>query len=55
MDLQKKTDGLISTYYGKVKAISDGIVATKFYQIENYILTGIRAQILGNIPFVEKK
>ena len=55
MDLQKKTDGLIATYYGKVKAISDGIVATQFYQIENYILTGIRAEILGNVPFLEKK
>jgi hypothetical protein len=55
MDLQKKTDNLIATYYGKVKAISDGIVATQFYQIENYILTGIRAQLLENIPFVEKK
>jgi hypothetical protein len=55
MDLQKKTDGLIATYYTKVKGISDGIVALQFYQIENYILTGIRAQILVNIPFVEKK
>ena len=55
MDLQKKTDGLIATYYTKVKAISDGIVATQFYQIENYILTGIRAQILVNIPFIGKK
>lgn len=55
MDLQKRTDALITTYYGKVKAVSDGIVATQFYQIENYILTGIRAQLLENIPFVEKK
>jgi hypothetical protein len=55
MDLQKKTDGLIATYYTKVKGISDGIVATQFYQIENYILLAIRAQILDAIPFVEKK
>jgi hypothetical protein len=55
MDLQKKTDGLITTYYNKVKGISDGIVALQFYQIENYILAGIRAQILDQIPFVEKK
>jgi hypothetical protein len=55
MDLQKKTDNLITTYYGKIKGISDGIVATQFYQIENYILTGIRAQVLENIPFIEKK
>jgi len=55
IELQKKTDNLIVTYYGKVKAISDGIVATQFYQIENYILTAIRAQILENVPFLEKK
>jgi hypothetical protein len=54
IDLQKKTDNLIATYYGKVKGVSDGIVATQFYQIENYILAAIRAQILDAIPFVEK-
>ena len=55
IDLQKKTDALIVTCYTKVKAISDGLVATQFYQIENYILTAIRAQVLQNIPFLEKK
>ena len=54
MDLQKKTDALIATYYGKVKSVSDGIVALQFYQIENYILAGIRAEILDQVPFVEK-
>jgi hypothetical protein len=55
MDLQKKTDNLITTYYGKVRAVTDGIVALQFYQMENYILAGIRAQLLDQIPFVEKK
>ena len=55
IDLQKKTDNLIVTYYTKVKGISDGIVATQFYMIENSILTAIRVQILENIPFLEKK
>jgi len=54
MDLQKKTDGLITTYYGKVRSASDGIVALQFYQIENYILAVIRAQVLDQVPFVEK-
>jgi len=54
IDLQKKTDGLIVNYYGKIKKAADGIVATQFYQIENYILTYIRIQILQEIPFVEK-
>ncbi|MCX6244155.1 MAG: hypothetical protein NTU98_05560 [Bacteroidetes bacterium] len=54
MDLQKKTDNLIIAYYTKVKAISDGIVATQFYQIENYILTAIRMQLLHEVPFLRK-
>jgi hypothetical protein len=55
IELQRKTDGLIATYYGKVKLISDGLVATQFYQIENYILTAIRAEVLENVPFLQKK
>ena len=55
IDLQKKTDNLIVTYYTKVKTASDGIVATQFYQIENYILTAIRAQLLQNVPFLHNK
>ena len=54
MDLQKKTDNLITTYYGKVRSATDGIVALQFYQMENYILAVIRAQVLDEIPFVEK-
>jgi hypothetical protein len=55
IDLQTKTDKLIVKYYGKILKISDGIVATQFYQIENYILAGIRAQVLDEIPFLSKK
>jgi len=54
MDLQIKTDKLISTYYEKVKKMSDGVVATQFYQIENYILSMIRMQILQEVPFLKK-
>lgn len=52
MALSKKHDKLISSYYKKIKKISDGIVATQFYQIEAYILTGIRMEVLDDIPFV---
>jgi hypothetical protein len=55
IELQKKTDNLIATYYGKVKGVSDGLVATQFYQIENYILTAIRMQVLDNVPFIHKQ
>jgi hypothetical protein len=54
IELQKKTDALIVTYYGKVKKATDGIVATQFYQIENYILTYIRMQVLQGVPFIKK-
>ena len=53
--LQKKTDKLIAKYYGKVKAISDGMVATQFYQIEIYILTAMRMEILDEVPFIQDK
>jgi hypothetical protein len=54
MELQNKTDKLIATYYDKVKGISDGVVATQFYQIENYILSMIRMQLLQDVPFLKK-
>jgi hypothetical protein len=55
ISLQKKTDDLISTYYGKVKVVTDGIVATQFYQIETFILTAVRSEILEAVPFLPKK
>jgi hypothetical protein len=54
IDLQKKTDNLIVVYYGKVKLATNAIVATQFYQIENYILTSIRMEVLQNVPFLHK-
>ena len=53
--LQKKTDNLIVTYYGKIKLVSNASVATQFYQIEYFILTGIRMKLLQNVPFVQNK
>lgn len=54
MTLQQKNNKLIQSYYKKVKSISNGIVATQFYQIESYILTGIRMLLLDDMPFVMK-
>jgi hypothetical protein len=51
--LQKKTDSLIEIYYAKIKKASDGKVATQFYQIEIYILTAIRMEILKEVPFIK--
>ena len=50
--LQKKTDNLIQTYYKKIKKVTSPIVATQFYQIENYILSAVRFKVLDSVPFV---
>ena len=54
MELQTRTDKLLATYYEKVKGVSDGVVATQFYQIENYILAIIRMSVLQAVPFLKK-
>ncbi|MBU2553192.1 MAG: hypothetical protein KKF98_01960 [Bacteroidetes bacterium] len=52
--LSAATDKLIVTYYKKIKKATSPIVATQFYQIESYILTGIRMEILDGVPFLSK-
>ena len=49
--LKASSDKLIDTYYGKVKKASGSKVAAQFYEIENYILSTIRLEVLDNIPF----
>lgn len=50
--LSAATDKLIATYYKKIAKATSPIVATQFYQIENYILTAIRMEILDDVPFL---
>jgi hypothetical protein len=54
LSLSKKTDALLVSYYNKIKKVTNPIVALQFYQIEGYILSGIRLKILGEIPFPGK-
>ena len=54
IELQGKTDKLIVTYFKKIRKATDPIVATQFYQIENYILSIVRMKVLNEIPLVEK-
>ena len=54
IELQGKTDKLIVSYFKKIKKATDPIIATQFYQIENYILSIIRMKVLNEIPLVEK-
>jgi len=53
--LQTATDKLIVTYYNKIKKVTNPVVATQFYQIEGYILTAIRMEILESVPFLGEK
>jgi hypothetical protein len=55
LDLGKKTDALLLSYYKKAKKATNPINALQFYQVELFILTGIRNQVMGELPFVEKK
>ncbi len=54
MTLQKSVDGLIATYYDKIKKSVGVKQASQFYQIESYLLSATRVYILGNIPFIDE-
>ena len=53
--MRKKYDKLIIDYYEKMKRATNTIVAAQFYQIENYISTGIRFTILDSMDFIQEK
>jgi hypothetical protein len=52
MTLQISNDKLISTYAKKIKKKVNVKTAAQFYQIEGYVLSKIRAEILENIPVI---
>jgi hypothetical protein len=47
-------DGLIVTYYNKIKKSVGSKQAAQFYQIEGYLLSATRIYILGSIPFIDE-
>jgi len=53
ISLQGRTDKLLTKYFKKVKKETNPILATKFYQIEGFILTSIRMEVLSEIPFLK--
>jgi len=53
--LGTSTDKLLTKYYNKIKKVTNPVVALQFYQIENYILSGIRLSILESLPLPEVK
>lgn len=50
--LQTNTDKLISSYAKKIKKKVNVKTAAQFYQIEGYVVSKIRSEILENIPVI---
>jgi hypothetical protein len=55
LSMTKKTDALIVTYYNKIKKVTNPVVALQFWQVEGYILSGIRLSILESLPLPDLK
>jgi hypothetical protein len=55
IELGNETDNLIINYYNKIKKVTNPIVALQFYQVENYILSGIRVALLESLPLPDLK
>lgn len=55
IELSKETDNLIVNYYNKIKKVTNPIVALQFYQVEGYILSGIRVSLLESLPLPDLK
>jgi len=53
MALQKSVDGLIVTYYDKIKTAVGVKQAAQFYHIESYLLSATRIYILGSMPYID--
>ncbi len=51
ISLRVRNEKLIEKYYKRILKECSPLVATQFYQIESYVLAGIRFQILENVPF----
>jgi hypothetical protein len=55
LDLTKKNDALLVTYFNKIKKATNSVVALQFYQVESYILAGIRLSVLEELPLPDLK
>jgi hypothetical protein len=55
ISLATQTDKLIVTYYKKIKKATNPVAAAQFYQIEGYILSGIRMTLLEELPLPDVK
>jgi|WetSurSiteA1Bulk_404760.scaffolds.fasta_scaffold01100_2 hypothetical protein len=55
ISLGSQTDKLLVSYYKKIKKATNPVVAAQFYQLEGYILSGIRVTILEQLPLPDVK
>jgi len=55
LGLSKSTDALLVSYYKKIRKVTNPVVALQFYQVESYILSGIRLSILESLPLPDVK
>ncbi len=53
--MDNNQDKLLERYYKKVSKVTSPLVAMRFYQVENFLLTAMRYEILNEMPFVEDK
>ncbi len=53
--LSSKSNKLLIKYFKKIKKVTSPTTATQFYQVESYILTVVRIQIMESIPFIDEK
>jgi hypothetical protein len=51
----KASDKLLQTYFTKVQKATNSVVAIQFWQVEGYILSGIRVSILEELPLPDLK
>jgi len=50
--MQKSTDALIAKYYDKISKSVGVKPSAQFYQLEYYLLSMVRTEILTQIPFI---
>jgi len=54
-NIRSSENNLIMKFSKKMRKETSSLVAAQFYQIEHYILDGIRFQLLNNIEFLSEK
>ena len=52
ISLRKGTQDLVIKYYKRAKKVSGSKIAAQFYQIENYFITAIQAELYTDVPLI---